>query len=160
MLIAENTISGFGKAFTFSDNVWNTDFDHDTVNNNGQNLYFPDGTVNSGENIEINGGSWSNDYSPSVNPFQLRCIQDASNAVTSIYFIGVSTDLCQVCDHRNFGNSECVYHRWLRRESRKRNAGLRFLDCRGTHSRDRQQQSHSHRCHRLSRREFQFHQTK
>jgi hypothetical protein len=95
VLIAENTISGFGKAFTFSDNVWNTDFDHDTVNNNGQNLYFPDGTVNSGENVEVNGGSWSNDYSPAVNPFQFKCIEDASNGFTSIYFIGVATDLCQ-----------------------------------------------------------------
>lgn len=95
-VVSYNTISGVGTAVKFGDNAWNISLSHNTFNNNGKNIFFPDGTTNSGENIRIDGGSMSNDYSPAVNPYHLKCVEDASNSFTSINITDVSFDLCQV----------------------------------------------------------------
>lgn len=96
MGVANLTIKGFGTAYTIGDNAYLIQVIHSTFINNGKNIYIPAGLTNSGENLSYTDDSFSNDFSPSPNPYQNNCVDFSNDNFVSANFENTSFDNCQV----------------------------------------------------------------
>ncbi len=95
----DNDISGFGNGgIVFGDNSFISDFNRNSIHDNGpgggQDVIFPAGVADAGENITFNGGVLGGAIEHKMASFNLGCVQ--VNGGADFHFNHVSLDQCGV----------------------------------------------------------------